>query len=513
MRRALLLTAAVLAAVIFFVLATLPPNPVDVGTAGAHPDLLRRTVAGAYHIHTTRSDGARDKASVAAAAARANLEFAIFTDHGDGTRAPDPPAYISGVLCIDGVEISTNGGHYVALDMPASPYPLGGEAAAVVEDVARLGGFGIAAHPDSPKRELAWTDWRAPVDGIEWLNIDSEWRDESRSTLARAFLQLPVRPAPAIASLFDRPDTTIARWSRALEERPVVALAAVDAHGGMRRRLEGGMPAGIGPSYESSFRTLSNRVLLERPFSGDAVSDGRLLLDAIRKGRVYTVVDALASPVLFDFNTSAPSWKIPAGARVEQVGDDPANAWYQVHLESAPGTPPVPWVLTNPVSFRPRSVGTVAVADLSGDPVAGEWRVESDPSSAGTVTSTTDGAIVLDYRLGTPQASQFVAIAVDVGRVVPARHVLFDAHSSAPMRVSVQLRVPALNERWTKSVYVDGTRREAIVPVADLVAAEDRSSRMPATDSPGSLLFVVDLTNTPPGASGKLTLRNVRIAR
>src|SRR3712207_7318586 len=45
-------------------------------------------------------------------------------------------------------------------------------------DVRRFGGFGFAAHPGSPKADLRWTDWEAPFDGLEWLNADSEWRDE-----------------------------------------------------------------------------------------------------------------------------------------------------------------------------------------------------------------------------------------------------------------------------------------------------------------------------------------------
>src|SRR5919198_193447 len=106
-----------------------------------------------------------DHDEVARAAARAGLRFLIFTDHGDGTRPPDPPAYRSGVLCLDGVEISTTGGHYIAVDMPAAPYPLAGEPRDVVEDVRRLGGFGVVAHPDSPKLQLQWTDWTVPFDG------------------------------------------------------------------------------------------------------------------------------------------------------------------------------------------------------------------------------------------------------------------------------------------------------------------------------------------------------------
>ena len=111
---------------------------------------------------------------------------------------------------LDGVEISTDEGHYVALDMPRAPYPLGGAADAVVEDVARLGGFGIAAHPDSPKPALRWTNWSVPVDGIEWLNTDSEWRSEPRRKLARAGLAYFFRSGPAIAMLLDRPS---ARWT------------------------------------------------------------------------------------------------------------------------------------------------------------------------------------------------------------------------------------------------------------------------------------------------------------
>src|SRR6266542_3523985 len=91
------------------------------------------TIAGVLHIHTNRSDGLSGPDEIAAAASRAGLKFIVFTDHGDATRTPDPPAYRSGVLCLDGVEVSTSGGHYIALDMPASQYPLAGEPRDVVD--------------------------------------------------------------------------------------------------------------------------------------------------------------------------------------------------------------------------------------------------------------------------------------------------------------------------------------------------------------------------------------------
>src|SRR5262245_33518709 len=116
MRKALTLTAAIAAAVVLFLLVTRPPAPAI--TAPAAPaDIGRRTIRGAYHVHTTTSDGNAGRHEIAQAAARAGLRFVIFTDHGDGTRAPVPPEYVGTVLCLDGVEISTNGGHSVALDM------------------------------------------------------------------------------------------------------------------------------------------------------------------------------------------------------------------------------------------------------------------------------------------------------------------------------------------------------------------------------------------------------------
>ena len=249
-----------MAAVLFFLLATLPPRPSTIPLDTVDPGLRSRTVAGAYHVHTTRSDGAGTKSDVAAAAGRAGVKFVLFTDHGDGMRPPDAPAYLSGVLCIDGVEISTNGGHYVALDMAPSAYPLGGEPSAVVEDVRRLGGFGIAAHPDHPARELAWRDWQMPIDGLEWINADAEWRDERPAALARVLFDYLIRPTPALASVFDRPVVTLERWDTLEKTRPVVALAAADAHGGAKARAgseEGGALV-IGPSYEAMsgrFRT------------------------------------------------------------------------------------------------------------------------------------------------------------------------------------------------------------------------------------------------------------------
>src|SRR3982751_4855201 len=411
-----------------FLFSVTPRAPLHLDPAG-WDDLAARTIPGAYHIHTTRSDGHADRAAIAAAAARAGLKFIILTDHGDGTRPPDPPAYINGVLVLDAVEISTDDGHYVAIDMPRAPYPLGGSGEAVVEDVRRLGGFGIAAHPDSPKEALRWTSTAIP-EGVEWLNLDSEWRDESRGQLLRAALGYLFRPAPALATILNRPATLDARWPALLANGPTLALAAADAHGGVGRRAEDtgrNLAGSVGiPSYEASFRAFSNRVILDRPLSGDAASDGRAVYGALRHGRVFSSIDALASPSLLDFAVEAGYSRDPIGS---VLGDDAdatiiaralvppgseisivrngrvvtsspggevrhvltgARGAYraEIQIPGAPGTPPVPWLVSNAIYFGEGRRPVVAGHGVAktGPPIAPfPWRIEKDPSSSGTL--------------------------------------------------------------------------------------------------------------------------------
>ncbi len=255
--RRLLLCVLSLAVVGLAVVVTLAPPARTRLTLAADA----RVVRGAIHVHTTLSDGAGTPDEVAQGASRAGLEFVVLTDHGDGTRLPTPPRYVDGVLLIDAVEISTTGGHYIALGLGQAPYRLAGEPRDVIEDVTRLGGFGIAAHPDSPKSALAWREWQAPFDALEWLNADSAWRDEPRSVLARAVATYWLRRPEVIASLLDRPATTMARWDALTRRRAVVGMAGHDAHARMGPRGDwepgdGGYQARV-PSYEATFRAFS----------------------------------------------------------------------------------------------------------------------------------------------------------------------------------------------------------------------------------------------------------------
>ncbi len=187
---------------------------------------------------------------------------------------------------------------------PPPRIPLGGEARDVVDDISRFGGFAIAAHPASAKPELRWTDWSVPVGGLEWLNGDSEWRDESAFALTRALFAYPARSPESLATLLDQPEELMERWDALSARRRVVAVAGADAHARIGLRSLGEpydsralLPL---PSYEDLFRTFSI-ALPDVTLTGSASADANAVLDAIEQGRVYSTVDALAGPAALSF--------------------------------------------------------------------------------------------------------------------------------------------------------------------------------------------------------------------
>ena len=552
-----------LAAITLIVFALLPP-PTE--RTAALPSNVAR---GAFHIHSNRSDGSGTADSIAEAAASAGLQFVILTDHGDATRPPDPPAYRHGVLVIDGVELNTSGGHLATVGMRASPYPIAGTPADVIEDVHRLGGFGIAAHPGSPRPSLSWQGWDAPIDGLEWINADSEWRDEPRIPIARALVTYFFRAPQSMATLLDRPAAVMERWDRLAQQRRLVGLAGTDAHArlGYRQRSD---PDGETlhvrlPGYASAFRLFSNHVMLDAALSGNADADAARLLTAIRGGHVYSVIDALASPgglsfsatsgsrsasmgdtldvdgdVLLRASAAAPMGTtlvlLRNGQRIHEVTDGPLEvnggreaAAYRLeaYTRHSAGGPAVPWIVSNPI-YAGLSAGEPAVAPVP-DPVSripariAESAAESGPLDSSTVVSaplnderartfTGDPAINWTFALAPGTAvGQFAAVAIPISPGLPAfDRVRFVVTASAPMRAWVQLRVAVGNtERHGATFYADTEPRTIDIPFAKFLPIGVTTNATVPLDKAAFLLFVVDTLNTLPGSKGSLTISDV----
>lgn len=572
MTRATLTAAALVAAVVVFGLS-LPPRRTVL--ADAWDD---GTVRGVLHVHSRKSDGRGSIDEIAAAAARVGLRFVVTTDHGDGTRPAEPPSYHSGVLCIDGAEISTRNGHYLAIGMETAPYPLGGDSRGVAEDVRRLGGFGAAAHPDSPREELRWSDWTVPIDGAELLNLDTGWRVHAFSRgpgekllLLGSLFTYPFLPAETIARLATRSEEVHRRWVEMAAEQPIVGLAGVDAHAKLSLvdSDEGGNRFSIPiPSYESSFGALSLHVMPARPFTGDAPGDADSLLQGIRQGRVYVSIDGWAGPAAFEFSAtdgartvgygesmvagppitlrgrsnapagySATVWRgtsivrqgLPARAFELTVGSEPGV--YRAEIRRSDDTDAPAWLAANPIYVRgarvadrgpaPDGLADEGLALMNGRSTDG-WSIENDATSLAAVDVaplTAGPRIQLRYGLaGGDRVGQYAAATAEVpsGAAQPYDGVAFSLRGERPMRVSVQVRAeePGMPpQRWQRSVYVDTDERSYALPFDDMRGVGETRDARPRREAVRAVMFVVDTTNNQPGASGRLWIGRLRLAR
>jgi hypothetical protein len=542
---------------------SLPPAREPLAITSAVPFGAR----GAIHIHTRRSDGTGTIDDVAAAAARAGLKFVIITDHGDGTRQLEAPSYLHGVLVVDAVEISTDSGHVIALGAQRSPFPLGGEGRDAVQDIARLGGMAIAAHPGSPKPELRWTEWTAPFGGLEWLNGDSEWRDETRLRLLRSLLTYPLRPVETLGHLLDRPDPVLQRWDALTRRRRVVALAGSDAHarlalGSAPEPYDGTRALRI-PAYERVFEAFSI-VIPQLRLSREPAADARTVIEEIRRGHVFSSIDALASPAAVSFTAVSGSQRAsagdvlriegpvslrvasnaPGGSQISLYQDGrpvasstqaalefdaqagPAVYRAEISLNHASGDPPVPWIVTNPIyvgrsedepAVPSRGTPTETAAIYTDGPANG-WQIESSNQSSGAfdVAAATNGGTQIRWRyaLGGARAdSPYVALVTAASPSIAGYdRILFTGHADKPMRASLQIR-DAAGERWQRSIYLDRTPRVTTVFFDEMTPAGVTARRRPVLSTIQSLLWVIDSTHTALGASGQVWIDDVKYGR
>ncbi len=565
LKHAILFLAALVVAVAALIAMFLPPPTAP--PMAADFTLAWPVMRGAYHVHSQRSDGTGTLDEIAAAAARAGLQFVIVTDHGDGTRRPEPPAYRSRVLCIDAVEISTDHGHYVALGLDGTPYPLAGHSRDVIEDVGRFGGFGFVAHPGSPKPALRWGDWDAPFDGLEWINADSEWRDELWGSLGRVLLTYAFRPTETLASLLDRPADVLQQWDRVARLRRVPALAGADAHArlGFRQTAdpyEDRVLARL-PPYEVSFRAFANHVILGRPLTGDASADAGNLLSSIREGRIFSSIDGLASLTAFDARATSgaavarigeylePEGNITIEAQITappgtvlmvvkdgvpiydatsnrirvDVGREPGAYRIEARLRGMPSSA-APWVLSNPmylalaaVHAGARVVPAPPAASTRSGVATSQWRAESSEGSSSTLTpdALADGTPALAWRFqlaGGTRGRQYAAIRFPVDQGLSAHDRLqLRVASDAPRRVWAQIRVPgaADGQRWGRTFFVDESLR-ALELFFDDFRPLDTTAERPALDRIDSVLLVVDTLNTAPLTTGAIWIPDLWVA-
>lgn len=318
-----------------------------------------RDLACVIHVHSTWSDGTGSVPQIMRAAARADVDVVLLTDHDTlAARDHGQEGWHDGVLLLVGEEVTPPENHYLAFGVETPIRKTGRTPADVCRAVASQGGFGFAAHPFSSGSRL----FRRPgipfhdldcVDGIElWslVNDVGESIDSFRDVVR--FLATPDR-------FIDHPPARNLRaWDELCRDRRVVAIGGIDAHQiGIR----------VGPfvplrlmSYRRSFMRLRTHVLVEEEPTRESV------FAALREGRSYIARDSLAPARGFRFEDEGARLRIrlPRRARIRLLRDGAEVAAGRgdelVHDAREPGSYRVEayirhrgrertWILSNPI--------------------------------------------------------------------------------------------------------------------------------------------------------------------
>lgn len=333
----------------------------------------RGWIRGAWHVHTTRSDGRGTLDEVVRAAREAGLQFVVISDHN--VLAPEDQGYRDGVLVVEATEASTRYGHVVAVEVPRA-LSVEEREGDPLRAIAALGGRAVIPHPLHPRRPF--TGWgTGPWKGFEVVSNDSSWyavldgRELGRA--ARALAYLPWDRARAVVELFGDLGPERSRFDEELRAgrepggpRPAkVLLCSADAHGY--------------PSYEAAFEAFSMAVPVT--LSGDATADARGVVDALLDGRAACVFDgvAAASSVSLSADPDGRAFLLAIdapelgrarfallrdGSPVSRVAAPTGGGAVEVRLPCGEGSCPPgdyrvegswdgrPWIFTNPVTIE-----------------------------------------------------------------------------------------------------------------------------------------------------------------
>ncbi len=290
---------------------------------------MKPEIIGNLHLHTVASDGTGTHDSVAAAAARAGLDFIIYTDHNvwvDGIEGwYRSPEVDQAVLRLMGQEVNDQGlnpecnhllCHFICQDLDQ----VAAEPQALIDTVIQHEGVCFLAHPlERPGIRAAnqiypWVNWEITgFTGIEIWNAmtDVKWqlRSVPRAVIG-AYLPKLVLTAPF--------PEVLAKWDELLATgQKVVAVGSSDAHG---------MSFSLGPlrrtvyPYEFLFRSLNTHLLLAERLSPDVDRAREQIRDALKRGHCFVSYDLIGSSRGFSFTARSADQLVIMGDTLALTG-------------------------------------------------------------------------------------------------------------------------------------------------------------------------------------------------
>jgi len=326
---------------------------------------------GVIHVHTTYSHDAHGTFHDAIRIANAQrLDYLIFTEHNNLQSLRDGnQGWHGATLALIGAELSTRGGHYLALNVTEEIDRNALTAQEVIDEVRRQGGLGFIAHPYFEKRR--WTDWSVQgFTGIEGYNVAHDTLDEHRLRLV--LWTLATTAIDFYFSILDRPYDPLAKWDELMTQHGrVVGIGSSDAH---EVHVLGVKFA----PYNLMFQLSRTHVLVP---STTLTPEG--VYNALRNGHAYFAIELLTEAKGFSFFAEhekrvvgimgdevafQPGMKLttalPASAELQLFRDGIPWAAAIGETWSLPITTPgiyrleatrhaKPWIFSNPIYVRP----------------------------------------------------------------------------------------------------------------------------------------------------------------
>jgi hypothetical protein len=484
---------------------------------------------GAFHVHSTLSDGLGSIEDIAGEARAARVSFVMLSDHGAPHReAATLSRTIDGVRFIGGSEVGIPEGHLIVSDVDRVPlYALPPYPPEAVEEAREWGGFAVVTYPDDPVLAFRYWDDDFLPQGIEIVNVTSYFRAASvPKKLAWAFFSL--FDSRYFVSGFERPEVALERWDALLERGEVFGYYANNAHGGFPLTEEATVSL---PSYETALGFVGLGV--DRSYEASPE-------EAVRRGEFFALVRAAGEPDRFEIVEEEGAVRVTLETAVESARIDlklngeviessrtgsiehevrePGVYRAEVYLEDHPLlADDVPWILSKPLllGIGPRLVPPPGLECGSVDEVAlEELRLEHDDESSGTIGIDDTGALKLDYELSgaTPEkVDRWVALALRKELdLSPYRGIYFSGSAPSPMRYWIEIRSGA-DEHYASVKVVPGGGG-GVVPWKRFYPTLGERREIPLATI-DSLFVTVNTSNSQTGFAAELEIETLGFCR
>jgi hypothetical protein len=329
-------------------------------------------ITGNLHLHTVASDGTGTHDEVASAAARAELDFIVYTDHNVWVEGEEgwyhDAATDRRVLCLMGQEVNDPKlepernhllCHFVRSDLDHVAH----EPQQLIDTVLSRDGLAFLAHPlerpgfGEAAHIYPWTVWDiSGFTGIELWNAmtDVKWRLRNfwPRGLIGAFVPNWVLSAPF--------PEVLAKWDELLATgQRVVAIGGSDAHA--MSFTWRGITRTVYP-YDFLFQAVNTHLLLPAPLADELDQAKSQIYEALKAGHCFVGYDAIGSPSGFRFTATSGQNQalmgdiLPLNGQVRVQVASPQPAYLRLIKDGRPvlekQTATLEWVAAAPGVYR-----------------------------------------------------------------------------------------------------------------------------------------------------------------